>query len=211
VNQVRHNAILAHGLAVQAIRANAPAGTLVGLAENCTPVSPVMETPEHIEAAQKAFRDLNAHFLVTILDGKYPSSYLEREGANAPKIAPGDMEAIGSRLDFVGLNCYTGGYARADGSKQGYAMVPQPSSYPHMLSSWINICPESMYWGVRTICELWPKLAPGIYITENGCSSADAPTAEGRIDVSAHLSDAAASRRGRGLSGEGLLSLEFDG
>src|SRR5690606_16395830 len=34
VNQVRHNAVLAHGLAVQAIRANGKAGTKVGPAEN---------------------------------------------------------------------------------------------------------------------------------------------------------------------------------
>ena len=34
VNQIRHHGILAHGIAVQAIRGNAPASTQVGLAEN---------------------------------------------------------------------------------------------------------------------------------------------------------------------------------
>src|SRR5271167_4873589 len=34
VNQIRHNAVLAHGLAVQAIRANAHTGTQIGLAED---------------------------------------------------------------------------------------------------------------------------------------------------------------------------------
>ena len=52
MNQVRHHGILAHGLGVQAIRANAPSGTQVGLAENAIVFVPVMETPEHIEAAQ---------------------------------------------------------------------------------------------------------------------------------------------------------------
>src|SRR5271169_509345 len=41
VNQVRHHGILAHGLAVQAIRANTPAGTEVGLAENAVVFVPV--------------------------------------------------------------------------------------------------------------------------------------------------------------------------
>src|SRR6266852_2153090 len=36
VNQIRHHGILAHGLAVQAIRANAKSGTQIGLAENAT-------------------------------------------------------------------------------------------------------------------------------------------------------------------------------
>src|SRR5579864_5340958 len=83
-NQVRHNGLLAHGLAVQAIRANTPAGTLVGLAENANVFVPVMECPEHIEAARKATRLGNAPFLTALMEGKYMDAYLEQEGANAP-------------------------------------------------------------------------------------------------------------------------------
>ena len=120
VNQIRHHAILAHGLGVQAIRANTPSGTQVGLAENASIFAPVMETNEHIEAARKATRAENAPFLTTILDGKYPESYLTEQGADAPKVAEGDMKAIGSPLDFVGLNMYNPSYVKADGSPKGY-------------------------------------------------------------------------------------------
>ena len=106
-------------------------GTEVGLAENAVVVCPVLETPEHIEAAHKATRDLNAPFLTTLLDGRYPDSYLLRERANATNVEEGDMKAIGSPLDFVGLNIYVPLYARADGSAQGYAIEPMPTSYPH--------------------------------------------------------------------------------
>src|SRR5262245_56841344 len=51
LNQVRHHAVLAHGLAVQAIRANARPGTRVGPAENMTVALPAIETPENIRAA----------------------------------------------------------------------------------------------------------------------------------------------------------------
>ena len=51
VNQIRHHAVLAHGLAVQAIRANGKTGTQIGLAENATVYVPVIESREHIEAA----------------------------------------------------------------------------------------------------------------------------------------------------------------
>ena len=72
----------------------------------------------------------NAPFLTTVIEGKYPDEYLQHEGANAPKVEPGDMQAIGSRLDFVGLNIYTPQYVRADASPRGYAIVTAPESYP---------------------------------------------------------------------------------
>ena len=179
-NQVRHNGILAHGLAVQAIRANTPAGTQVGLAENAVVFVPVMETKEHVEAARKATRLGNAPFLTALMEGKYIDEYLQREGANAPKVQPGDMETIGSPLDFVGLNIYTPTYVRADASPLGFAVEQNPKSYPHMASPWLTIGPECIYWGVRNVTELWnPK---GIYITENGCSSDDVLTADGRVE-----------------------------
>jgi len=179
-NQVRHNGILAHGLAVQALRANALRGTQVGLAENASVFVPVMETPEHIAAARKATREANAPFLTALMEGRYIESYLRREGANAPRVQPGDMEAIGSKLDFVGLNVYTADYVTADGSPQGYAIVPRQTSYPHMASPWINLTPECVYWTIRNVSELWKPA--GIFISENGCSADDVVTPQGRID-----------------------------
>ena len=178
-NQVRHHGILAHGLAVQAIRANAPKAQ-VGLAENAQVFVPVIEDSANIEAARRATREENAPFLTAVLEGAYPASYLEREGANAPRVEPGDMKAIGSSLDFVGLNVYTPKYVRADGSARGYAVEPYPASYPHMASPWLYLGPECIYWAVRNVSEIWnPR---GIYITENGCSSADVLTPAGRIE-----------------------------
>jgi beta-glucosidase len=106
VNRVRHNALLAHGLAVQAIRAAVRPGTKVGLAEDPTICVPVIETQPHIEAARKAMRQLNAPFLTAALEGRYMDSYLSAEGANAPRHTPEEMAIIGSPLDFVGLNVY---------------------------------------------------------------------------------------------------------
>ncbi len=180
VNQVRHHAILAHGLGVQAIRANTPAGTQVGMAENAKVYVPVIETPEHIAATQKATRLENAPFLTTVLEGKYPEEYLAQEGAAAPTIQPGDMEAIGSKLDFVGLNIYIPEYVRASDNPKGYRVEPHPASYPHMASPWLTIGPECIYWGVRNVCDIWK--VPAIYITENGTSSDDVLTPAGRVD-----------------------------
>ena len=180
VNQVRHNAILAHGLAVQAIRASAKSGTLVGLAENANVYVPVIETHEHIEAARRATREGNAPFLTALMEGKYTDGYLQREGANAPKVEPGDMKAISSPLDFIGLNVYTPDYVRADGSPAGYVIEPRPASYPHMASPWINIGPEVLYWAIRNPTDIWKTKE--LYITENGCSSDDVIASNGHIE-----------------------------
>jgi beta-glucosidase len=179
-NQVRHNGLLAHGWGVQAIRANARPGTEVGLAENPGTFAPVIATPEHIAAAQKATRESNAHFLTAVLEGRYLDVYLEKEGANAPKVLAGDMEAIGSKLDFVGLNIYGTGYVRADDSPQGYKIEPQPTSYPHMASEWLSFGPECLYWAIRNVTEIWKPAS--IFITENGCSANDEMTADGRVN-----------------------------
>jgi beta-glucosidase len=180
VNQVRHHGILAHGLAVQAIRANSRSGTQVGLAENATVYVPVIESREHIEAARRATREGNAPFLTAVMEGKYTDGYLEREGANAPKVEAGDMKLIGSPLDFVGLNVYTPEYVRADASPAGFATVKRPTSYPRMASSWLYIGPEVLYWAVRNVGDIWKPRA--LYITENGCSADDVITPNGRIE-----------------------------
>ena len=179
-NQVRHHGILAHGLAVQAIRANTPSHTQVGLAENVTVYVPVIETPEHIAATQRATRIMNAPFLTALMEGKYIDEYLSQEGANAPHVEADDFKAIGSPLDFVGLNVYTPFYVRADSSPLGFAIEPTPASFPHMASPWLAVGPECIYWAIRNVTDLWK--APAIYITENGCSSDDVPNSAGRIE-----------------------------
>jgi beta-glucosidase len=179
VNQIRHHAILAHGLAVQAIRANAPGGTQVGLAENARVFVPVIEAPEHVEAARRAFREENAAFLTAVMEGRYTDAYLASAGADAPRVREGDMAVIGSPLDFVGLNVYQPEYARASASPAGYAIESRPVSFPHMASPWLFIGPEAIYWAIRHVTQLWNPAA--IYITENGCSGEDSRDAAGQI------------------------------
>ena len=179
VNQVRHHAVLAHGLGVQAIRAHAKPGTKVGLAENASATVPVIETPEHIAAAAKAYREANAGYLTAAMEGRYTDAYLAHHGADAPKFTPADMKAIGSPVDFVGLNVYTPSYVRADDSPAGFAHVAPPKSYPHMMSPWLHVGPEALYWSPKLAAQLWNLKE--IYITENGASSTDILTPEGHV------------------------------
>ena len=111
--------------------------------------------------------------------GKYTDHYLAELGADAPKFTPEDLTAIGSPLDFQGLNIYQPTFVRADASAQGFAVVPGPESYPHMFSPWLSIGPSALYWAPRLANEAFNLHE--IYITENGASSADVVAPDGQI------------------------------
>jgi beta-glucosidase len=179
VNQVRHHAVLAHGLAVGAIRARAKPGTKVGPAENIAAVAPIVETPENISAAELAMRELNAGILTVMLEGRYTDAFLLSAGADAPRFNDEDLRAIASPVDFVGINVYMPTYVRAIGASPGYEVVGPARSHPRMASSWQVFGPESLYWGPRHLQKIWN--VGDIYITENGCGTADEPTASGAV------------------------------
>lgn len=180
VNQVRHNALLAHGRGVQAIRAAAPTAK-VGIAENAVVCVPVFETEEHIEAAKKAYRDKNAHFLTAVMEGKYSDYYLNSEGDDAPDFTDEEMKIISSPLDFVGHNMYLAHHIMADATQdRGYRVIEHPPTYPHMHAPWIKVSPEITYWAPRFLSELWG--VKEIYITENGCACSDEIDADGNIN-----------------------------
>ena len=70
LKQVRHHAVLGHGLAVQAIRAQGPADVKVGFAENIRVAVPTIETPENVRAAETATREGNAGFMTVMMEGR---------------------------------------------------------------------------------------------------------------------------------------------
>jgi beta-glucosidase len=164
VFQIRHNALLGHGLAVQALRAGARRAIQVGIAENPQICVPVIETEP---------------FLTAVLEGKYLDTYLAEMGADAPRYTADEMKTIADPLDFVGLNCYQPTYVRADPSSAGFAVVEPPSSYPRMASEWLYYGPQILYWAPRHMAEIWG--VKKVFITENGCSAADHRARDGQI------------------------------
>ena len=127
VNQVRHNAALGHGLAVQAIRARGRAGIKVGPAENIAACVPAIDTPENVHAAEIATREMNGGFLNVILEGRYTDAFLAYAGKNAPKYTADELRIISSPIDFVGLNIYAPQfYVVAAEHAPGFDILPFP-------------------------------------------------------------------------------------
>lgn len=183
LNQVRHNAVLAHGLSVQAIRASGPAGTKCGPADNLSTAVPAIETAENIKAAEIATREMNAGYLTVILEGKYTDTYLAAAGNDAPKYTDDELKIISSPVDFVGINIYRPSvYVVASERAAGFRSISFNKSHPRMLSLWHLLGPEVMYWAPRQMHSLWKTKE--IYITENGCAASDELSAGGIVDDS---------------------------
>ena len=183
VFQTSHHALLAHGLGCQAIRAASPVPCKVALVDSIGVTVPINESPRHIEAAKKAFHTFrfNGAILIPALTGAYSSAMLEELGENAPDIKPGDLEIIHQPLDAVGLNIYSGSYVRAADNEKGYELLNLPKGYPRMHMPWLQIVPESIYWGIRHVSETLGRNDLPVMITENGCAAEDELNANGEM------------------------------
>jgi len=181
-----HHTLLAHGRAVQAIRAVAKRKPWVGWAVvGCTSIPEDEAKPADVSAARQAIFSApkKSHEEVLISDdtvfnnawwadaailGQYPSDFVTLFGDSMPKIADGDLKTIAQPLDFYGVNIYQGSLVRAgaDGAPQG---VDQPVGGPHTTYDW-PVTPACLYWGPKLLQERY-KLP--IVITENGLASMD--------------------------------------
>jgi len=115
-----HNVLLSHGRAVQVIRAGAKKPPQIGFAFVGGAFFPDTERPEDIKAAREAsfaviHKDLwsNSWFSDPIFFGKYPEDGVRLFGRDMPAIGPDDMEVISQKVDFYGMNTYSGTRVRA--------------------------------------------------------------------------------------------------
>jgi len=179
LKQVRHHAVLGHGLAVQAIRARGPAGTRVGFAENIRVAVPIVDAPEYVAAAEAATRERNAGFMTVMLEGRYTDEYLAEAGGG-PRFTDDELDTIASPLDFVGINVYRPGwYVEPADEPPGYREIPINASHPKMQSSWHVLDPEVMYWAPKQMQSIWGSKS--IFITENGCATGDVVAEDGKV------------------------------
>jgi beta-glucosidase len=181
-SRIYHHALLAHGTACQAIRAASPGRCHVSVAENYEACVPVIETPADIEAAGRAFvRERNGRVLIPMLTGRYDEGWLADHPEEIPEIADGDMALIAQPLDGLGFNCYTGTYVRAADNTNGYETIRLSERYPKLNMPWLNIVPESIYWGIRWITDAVGQGELPVFIAENGCADGADPDPDGVV------------------------------
>jgi beta-glucosidase len=174
--------LLAHGQGVQAIRAASPQPCQIGTAFDFFLKLPASSSLDDIEAARRLTLELvepnvqaNALWLDPALRGEYPTAAAALFGDNAPTVTPDDLKIIHQPLDFLGVNCYYGTYARMNAEGQPETL-PYSTGHP-ALDSWY-LTPEALYWGPRLLYE---RFGLPLMITENGAPNADWVALDGGV------------------------------
>lgn len=174
-----HHALLAHGLAVPAIRANG-ANAEVGIVLDLNTVTPASGKAAD-EAAAKRFEDAqNRWFLDAVFKGHYPQSMLDLCRNLLPEIRPDDNAIIAAPLDYLGVNIYRRSIMAhgAELPPLNFERVNPPGRY-----SAVNyeVWPQSIEDVLLYVHEQYGPKA--IYISENGFATPpEAVTRDGAVD-----------------------------
>jgi beta-glucosidase len=181
-----HHQHLAHGLAVEAL-SDLRAGML-GITLNLTNAVPnAPADPVDVEAARRVDALANRMYLEPILLSRYPTDLLEdvRDYGLAELVHEGDLELIGSPIDFLGVNYYhddnVSGHPLPAGSRPNLTPTTRQKSSPFVGSEYVTFPPRdlprtAMDWevnpdGLRALLvrlgRQYPALPP-LYVTENG-------------------------------------------
>ena len=178
-----HNTMLAHGKAVQIIRAQAKKKPSVGFASVGVVRTPYSQSEADIEAARKCMFSVdgkspwnNTWTSDPMILGHYPEDGLEILKDSLPEIKDGDMELINQPLDFYGVNIYTGAPVRAT-KNGGWEIVKSRTGYPQSAMNW-EVVPDALYWGPRFFYE---RYGLPIVITENGMANCDWVSLDGKV------------------------------
>ncbi|GAA3535612.1 GH1 family beta-glucosidase [Amycolatopsis ultiminotia] len=170
-----HHQNLAHGRAVQALRAAGATG--IGTANNHSPIWPARDTPGDLAAADWLDALLNRTFADPVLLGSYP----EQVHPHLPENFADDLAVIAQPLDFYGVNYYEpqGVTAPVEGNPLPF-QLRAVEGYP-MTTNDSPVVPEGLRELLVSFHERYREHLPPIQITENGCSFADEPGPDGRV------------------------------
>ena len=166
-----HNILLAHGLAVSAMRA-AVKDINIGIASTgrlCYPSSLTKENIESARASSFLVDDNTWYFSHTwvvdpIVLGRYPESESKTINEFILGVSKEDLEIISAPIDILGVNVYNGQEIDANGNR-----VKPPKGAPVTALKW-PVTPKVMHMGLIYLQERYNL---PVYITENGLSCND--------------------------------------
>ena len=157
--QVSHHLLLSHGLALQALRAEG-CGAKLGIVLNVSPIQPATDSPADLAKAHLEDGRLVRWYMDPLFKSSYPQDVLEFLGADAPRIEPGDLQAIATPMDFLGINYYSRSVVSAAESWKVH-----DSGYGVTDMGW-EIYPRGLTDVLLRLQRDYP--VPPLYVTENG-------------------------------------------
>jgi beta-glucosidase len=170
-----HNVNLAHGAAVDAIRATVSGASLGGI-HNWQPVIAASEASADRAAAELFHALWNGAFPDPQLLGHYPAAIAD-EMARVQQ--PGDLERIRRPVDWFGLNHYAPSYIKADAKwSLGVGFADPPRELPRTHIGW-TVEPDAFRDTLLTVSR---RYSLPVYVLENGTATDDRVDVNGAVD-----------------------------
>jgi len=189
--KVAHYLLLSHGWSIPVIRSNS-LDAQVGIALNINFSQPASASIHDYRAWQYGSGIWTRWFLDPLYGRQYPPDlvdYAIREGQLSPDglvfVQDGDLAAIATQTDFLGVNYYTRQIARDQNVPPDQnlpaSVIPTPLSnhnYQEM-EGW-EVYPDGLF---NVLTWLHFEYQPHqMYVTENGASWSDGPNEKGRVN-----------------------------
>jgi beta-glucosidase len=171
---VAHHQLLAHGLAVQAMRPVLPAGVRIGPALNLHPCYPADDSAEALAQTIRFDGYENRLYLDPIFKAAYPEDTLADIAGFSPMasfIREDDLKIIGSAVDLLAVQYYTPIYVTATGDTV--------RRHPLSQAFWQQIYPDGLYDILTRVRRDYGDIP--MTITENGLPTLDS-LVDGRVD-----------------------------
>lgn len=179
---VAHHLLLAHGLAVPALRAVSGADARVGVTLNLTPMVPASDSAMDQAATEFVDMAFNRWFLDPIFRGAYPTTAAGRLDPPGALVQTNDLAVIAEPLDFLGVNYYTHFHVRGHPGEPGSApALPEivTETGPELTTMGWRVVPEELY---HLLLRVRDEYAPArILITENGAAYPDTIAPDGQV------------------------------
>jgi beta-glucosidase len=178
-----HVVNLAQGEACRAMRAES-ATLRIGTAFNMSACEPARDEPEDLAAAERWHALTNLWHLEPALRGRYPDAFTSGLPGERMGIRDGDLERVRADLDFLGINLYTRTLLQHQpNDPNGLCVTPVGpmggKEGPQTDFGW-EVWPKALRDLLQRITADYDR--PVMEITENGCSYADGPDTQGRVD-----------------------------
>ncbi len=173
-----HHLLLSHGLAAEAIRAEAKQPVKVGLTLNLNPVHPATDSKKDKEAAKRVDMFMNRIVLDPLLKGTSPIQEAAIANLLVGKVIhDGDLAKI-RQLDLLGVNYYSRTVMKHS-NKIPVVNVEQVYPEGNEYSGMWEIYPEGMYETLKLVWDYQPTCE--LMVTENGVPVPDGVDFDGRV------------------------------
>jgi beta-glucosidase len=175
--QAAHHLLLAHGLAVPALRAHTRTAQ-VGVVLDVKPYYVADTSLRSAHTARMADGVFNRWFLDPLFKGQYPHDVWEAQSEYLPVVQGGDLATIRQPLDALGINYYTRGHVAHDASLP----FPHAREVPVAGASYTTMGWEVFADGLRNmLLRVTREYGPvALYVAENGAALDDSVQA-GRV------------------------------